>query len=61
METISKNLWLLLTLVLPGFFTYGLWRLSLFFVAERPLTDATLKQIDESTLTTPPVSFLHLH
>lgn len=53
MESISKNLWLLLTLVIPGFFTYGLWRLSLFFVTVRPnLTDATLKQIDESTLTT---------
>lgn len=53
MESISKNLWLLLTLVIPGFFTYGLWRLSLFFVTERPMiTDAALKQIDESTLTT---------
>ncbi len=57
METISKNLWLLLTLVLPGFFTYGLWRLSLFFVTERPLTDAALKQIDESTLTTTCIIF----
>lgn len=57
MEAISKNLWLLLTLVLPGFFTYGLWRLSLFFVTERPLTDAALKQIDESTLTTTCIIF----
>lgn len=53
MESISKNLWLLLTLVIPGFFTYGLWRLSIFFITERQqLTDAVLKQIDESTLTT---------
>ncbi len=57
METISKNLWLLLTLVLPGFFTYGLWRLSLFFIADRPLTDEALKQIDESTLTTTCIIF----
>jgi len=57
MEAISKNLWLLLTLVLPGFFTYGLWRLSLFFVTERPLTDEALIQIDASTLTTTCIIF----
>ena len=57
METISKNLWLLLTLVIPGFFTYGLWRLSLFFITERPLTDEALKQIDASTLTTTCIIF----
>lgn len=59
MEAISKNLWLLLTLVLPGFFTYGLWRLSLFFIIVRPatLSNAALKQIDESTLTTTCIIF----
>ena len=29
-ESVSKNLWLLLTLVMPGFFTYGMWRILLF-------------------------------
>jgi hypothetical protein len=57
MEAISKNLWLLLTLIIPGFFTYGLWRLSLFFVTERPLSDAALLQIDQSTLTTTCIIF----
>jgi hypothetical protein len=56
-DTISKNLWLLLTLVLPGFFTYGLWRLGLFFVSSNPLSGEVLKQIDESTLTTTCIIF----
>lgn len=56
-ETLSKNLWLLLTVVLPGFFTYGLWRLCLFFVTEKPLSDEALKQIDESTMTTTCIIF----
>jgi len=56
-ETVSKNLWLLLTVVLPGFFTYGLWRLSLFFISVKPLSDDVLKQIDSSTLTTTCIIF----
>lgn len=56
-DTISKNLWLLLTLVLPGFFTYGLWRLGLFFASTKPVSDEALKQIDESTLTTTCIIF----
>jgi hypothetical protein len=56
-DTISKNLWLLLTLVLPGFFTYGLWRLGLFFACAKPVSDEVLKQIDESTLTTTCIIF----
>lgn len=29
LETIGRNLWILLTLIIPGMFTYGLWRLLL--------------------------------
>lgn len=57
LDTVSKNLWILLTVVMPGFFTYGLWRLCLFFVTEPPLSDAALKQIDASTLTTTSIIF----
>jgi hypothetical protein len=59
MESISKNLWLLLTLVIPGLFTYGLWRLSLFFITELPesLTPKTLEQIDASNMTTTCIIF----
>ena len=56
-DNLSKNLWLLLTIVLPGFFTYGLWRLSLYYIDIRPFTDDILKQIDESTLTTTCIIF----
>lgn len=54
MESISKNLWLLLTLLIPGFFTYGVWRLGLYFVSGLPgsLSHETLKQIDASNMTT---------
>lgn len=54
MESISKNLWLLLTLLIPGFFTYGVWRLGLYFVSELPgsLSHKTLEQIDASNMTT---------
>lgn len=59
MESISKNLWLLLTLVIPGLFTYGLWRLSLFFITELPksLTPEKLEQIDASNMTTTCIIF----
>lgn len=56
-ENLSKNLWLLLTLALPGFFTYGLWRLLLFFVQNPPLSPEDLKQIDASALTTTCIIF----
>ncbi len=29
LETLAKNLWILLTVVMPGLFTYGTWRLCL--------------------------------
>jgi len=59
MESLSKNLWLLLTLVIPGLFTYGLWRLSLFFITELPasLSHKTLEQIDASNMTTTCIIF----
>lgn len=56
-DNLSKNLWLLLTLALPGFFTYGLWRLLLFFVQNPPLSPKDLAQIDASSLTTTCIIF----
>ena len=49
----------MLTLVIPGLFTYGLWRLSLFFITGLPesLTPETLKQIDASNMTTTCIIF----
>ncbi len=51
----------MLTLVIPGLFTYGLWRLSLFFIADVDLPSslcyARLQQIDASNMTTTCIIF----
>lgn len=52
LESVAKNLWLLLTLVMPGLFTYGAWRLILLLEPSRRLAVDALSQIDSSALVT---------
>lgn len=52
LEAVAKNLWLLLTLVIPGLFTYGAWRLLLLLEPSRRLAVDALSQIDNSALVT---------
>jgi hypothetical protein len=52
LEEVGKNLWLLLTLVIPGFCTYGAWRLLLLL---RPGSDriaSALTAIDDKAWVT---------
>lgn len=52
LEAVAKNLWLLLTLVIPGLFTYGVWRAILLLEPSRRLAVDALGQIDSSALVT---------
>lgn len=49
-EAMAKNLWLLLTLVIPGLFTYGAWRVLLLLEPGTRLDIAALNQIDSSSI-----------
>lgn len=51
MEELAKNLWLLLTLVLPGMATYGVFRL-LAILYDCKVDKAALEKLDASTLVT---------
>lgn len=51
-EVIGKNLWVMLTIIIPGFFTYGLWRILLFLQPVQVINYEQLKDIDESGLVT---------
>jgi len=50
LEAAAKNLWLLLTLVLPGLFTYGAWRILLILEPSTHLNIEALNQIDSSAI-----------
>jgi len=50
-ESVAKNLWLLLTLVIPGLFTYGAWRVLLLLEPSERLDVSALNQIDGSAIT----------
>ena len=52
LEEVAKNLWLLLTLVIPGLFTYGAWRAILLLEPSSRLAVDALGQIDNSALVT---------
>jgi len=52
LEAVAKNLWLLLTLVIPGLFTYGIWRAILLLEPSRRLAVDAFSQIDNSALVT---------
>jgi len=51
-EAISKNLWLLLTIVIPGFCTYGVWRLLLLLEPGTTLDIVIMDGIDGSFIIT---------
>lgn len=50
LEAIAKNLWLLLTLIIPGLFTYGAWRALLLLEPSKRLNLEALHQIDSSAI-----------
>ena len=50
LEAVAKNLWLLLTLVIPGLFTYGAWRVLLLLEPSTRLDITALDQIDSSAI-----------
>ncbi len=50
LEEIAKNLWLLLTLVIPGLFTYGAWRALLLLKPSVKITIEVLSTIDGSAI-----------
>lgn len=52
LEEVVKNLWLLLTIVIPGLVTYGAWRVILVLEPSERLAVGVLKQIDDSVLVT---------
>lgn len=52
LETLASNLWLLLTLVIPGLFTYGAWRVILLLEPSPRLAAAAWNPIDSSALVT---------
>ncbi len=51
LEAVAKNIWLLLTLVIPGLFTYGAWRVLLLLEPSQRLDTKALSQIDSSAIT----------
>lgn len=51
LQEIVKNLWLLLTIIIPGFFTYGLWRI-LLILEPVTLKNNILNKVDASVLLT---------
>jgi hypothetical protein len=52
LEEVGKNLWLLLTIVIPGFCTYGAWRLLLVLSPGSNRLTAALTSIDDKTWVT---------
>ncbi len=51
-ETLGKNLWILLTILFPGLFTYGAWRLLLLLCPSTVLAMDAFSYIDESGIIT---------
>ena len=51
-ESIAKNLWLLVTIMIPGMFTYGIWRFLLILNPSRLIDTEFLTQIDELSVLT---------
>jgi len=50
-ESIGKNLWLLLTILIPGFFTYGSWMLIMMHFQNPVLDNKILEKMDSSSIT----------
>ncbi len=47
---LANNIWVTLTLLLPGFFTFGIWRLLLVLEPSSRLDTVALSQIDSSAI-----------
>lgn len=52
MEILAKNLWLLITIVLPGMFTYGILRLFFLLSPSTVLDANAFNDVDSSALLT---------
>ncbi|MGK9369554.1 hypothetical protein ACSSWA_11690 [Melioribacter sp. Ez-97] len=50
MESITKNIWILLTLIIPGLFTYGIWRILMLLYPLAKISSESLGRIDDSAL-----------
>ena len=48
LATIGKNLWILVTILIPGLFTYGTWRLLLILHPSQAIDVEALKMADQS-------------
>ena len=51
-EVIGKNVWIMLSVIIPGCFTYGLWRLLLILQPSQIINYEHFKRIDDSSLIT---------
>ena len=51
-ESIAKNLWVLVTIMIPGMFTYGVWRILLILNPSTIIKTEFLTQIDELSVLT---------
>lgn len=51
-ETLGKNIWTLITIILPGLCTYGSWRLLLLLQPSELLTSEIFTNIDQSSVLT---------
>lgn len=52
LEQLGKNLWMALTVAMPGMFTYGAWRLILLLQPSTRISPGALEQLDASGLVT---------
>ena len=57
LESLAKNLWLLLTIVIPGFFTYGMWRILLLLEPSSKIDADALMSMDDSAMISTSVIF----
>ena len=52
LETLGKNLWTLITIILPGLCTYGVWRLLLVLSPSGVISSNAFDSIDQSSFLT---------
>lgn len=52
LETLGKNLWTLITIILPGLCTYGIWRLLLVLNPSEIINPDTFDTVDQSSFLT---------
>lgn len=50
LESIGKNIWLILTIVIPRMATYGAWRILLILLPNNKIALSSLQQIDNSAI-----------